>query len=85
VRRWLRRIPADHLHWLTTQANQRLISIAVEVFSTIRYSGDPLHHALTVLAATAFHDNQRFGSGDPPWALIGTYARGRLLCPPRSS
>src|SRR5665648_1048493 len=84
VRRWLRRVPPDHLHWLTTQANQRLIAIAVEVFSSIRYCGDPLRHALTVLAATAFHDKQRFGFSDPPWTLIGTYARGRLLCPPRS-
>lgn len=84
VRRWLRRVPPDHLHWLTTQANRRLIAIAVEVFSTIRYSGDPLLHTLTVLAAAAFHDKQRFGFGDPPWALIGTYVRGRLLCPPRS-
>jgi len=84
VRRWLRRIPPDHLHWLTTQANRRLIAIAVEVFRSIRYSGDPLHHALSVLAATAFHDKQRFGFSDPPWALVGMYTRGRLLCPPRS-
>ncbi len=84
VRRWLRRVPPDHLHWLSTQANQRLIAIAVEVFSSIRYCGDPLRHALTVLAATAFHDKQRFGFSDPPWTLIGTYARGRLLCPLRS-
>lgn len=84
VRRWFRRVPPDHLNWLTTQANRRLISIAVEVFSSIRYSGNLLHHTLTVLAAAAFHDNRRFGFLDPPWALIGTYTRGRLLCPPRS-
>jgi len=84
VRRWLRRVPPDHLHWLTTQANQRLIAIAVDVFSSIKYCGDPLRHALTVLAATAFHDKQRFGFADPLWALIGMYTRGRLLCPPRN-
>ena len=84
VRRWLRRVPPDHLHWLTTQANSRLIAIATEVFSSIKYCGDPLRHALTVLAATAFHDKQRFGFPDPLWALIGMYTRGRLLCPPRS-
>lgn len=83
VRRWLRRVPPHHLHRLTTHANQRLITIAVEVFSSIKYSGDPLRHALTVLAATAFHDKRRFGFGDPLWALIGMYTRGRLLCPPR--
>lgn len=33
-------------------------------------------------AATAFHDQQRFGFADPLWALIGMYTRGRLLCPP---
>jgi transposase-like protein len=84
VRRWLRRVPPEHLLWLTTRANRRLIAIAAEVFSSIRYSGDPLGHALTVLAATAFHYKQRFGFDDPPWALIGMYTRGRLLSPPRS-
>jgi transposase-like protein len=83
VRRWLRRVPPDHLHRLTTHANQHLIAIAVEVYSSIRYCGDPLRHALTMLAATAFHDKQRFGLSDPPWALIGMYTQGRLLCPPR--
>jgi hypothetical protein len=84
VRRWLRGVPPDHLHWLSTQANRRLIAIAVDVFRSIRYSGDLLRHALTLLAATAFHDKQRFGFPDPPWALIGMYTRGRLVCPPRS-
>ncbi|GAC1407186.1 MAG: hypothetical protein NVSMB60_27460 [Mycobacterium sp.] len=84
VRRWLRRVPPDHLHRLTTRANQHLIAIAVEAYSSIRYCGDPLRHALTVLAATAFHDKQRFGFSDSPWALIGMYTSGRLLCPPRS-
>jgi hypothetical protein len=84
VRRWLRRVPPDHLHWLITQANRRLISIAVEVFSSIHYSGNLLHHTLTVLAVAAFHDKQRFGFRDPRWALIGTYTRGRLLCPRRA-
>jgi hypothetical protein len=85
VRRWLRRVPPDHLHWLTTQANRRLIAIAVEVFRSITYSGNPLHHAMTVLAAAAHHDKQRFRFLDPPWALIGMYTRGRLLCPRRSA
>ena len=86
VRRWLRRVPPDHLHWLSAQANRRLISIAVEVFNSIRYSGDPLHHALTVLAATALHDKQRFGFSDPPRALVGTVPPRGSACtyrPPR--
>ncbi|TQC41778.1 helix-turn-helix domain-containing protein [Rhodococcus sp. WS4] len=84
VRRWLRRVPPDHLHWVYTQANQRLISIAVEVFGRIRYAGNLLHHTLTVLAAAAFHAKRRFGFDDSPWALIGMYTRGRLLAPPGS-
>lgn len=84
VRRWLRHVPPDHLHRLNTHANQRLITIAVDVFRSIRYGGDLLRHTLTLLAATAFHDKQRFGFPVPPWALIGMYTRGRLLCPPRS-
>jgi len=83
VRRWLRRVPPDHLHWMHTQASQRLIKITIDVFSTIRYQGNQLHHTLTMLAAAAFHDRARFGFDDPPWSLIGMYTRGRLLAPPR--
>jgi hypothetical protein len=68
---WLRRVPPDHLHRLTSHANQHLIAIAVEVYSSIRFRGDPPRHALTMLAATASHDKQRFGLSDPHWALIG--------------
>lgn len=41
VRRWLRRVPSDHLHWMHTQAVQRLIKIAIDVFITICPWGKP--------------------------------------------
>ncbi len=84
VRRWLRRVPPEHLHWMFTQGCERPATYATDAFSRIRNTRNPLHHTLTVLAAAAFHARERFGFEDPPWALIGMYTRGRLLVPPRS-
>ena len=84
MRRWLRRVPPDHVHCVYTQADQQLIAIAVEGFGSIRYPGNLLHHTLTVLAANAFHAKRRFGLDDAPWALIGIYTQGQLLAPPGS-
>src|SRR6478735_2656566 len=84
VRRWLRRVPPEHLHWMYTQGCERLATYAADAFSRIRNTRNPLHHTLTMLAAAAFHARERFGFEDPPWALIGMYTRGRLLAPPRA-
>ncbi|UNN02041.1 helix-turn-helix domain-containing protein [Rhodococcus opacus] len=83
VRRWLRRVPPEHLHWMYTQGCERLATYAADAFSRIRNTRNPLHHTLTMLAAAAFHARERFGFEDPPWTLMGMYTRGRLLAPPR--
>lgn len=82
VRRWLRRVPPEHLHWMYTQGCERLATYAADAFSRIRNTRNPLQHTLT-MAAAAFHARERFGFEDPPWTLIGMYTRGRLLAPPR--
>ena len=85
VRRWLRRASGAHLQWLYQQGVRRLLQLAPDAFNEISYSGNQLRHALTVLAAAAFHDRQRFGFAEPPWTLIGMYTQGRLLAPPPRS
>ncbi|MFD9668538.1 DUF6431 domain-containing protein [Rhodococcus sp. NPDC059968] len=82
VRRWLRRATDEHVQWMCHQGNQRLIQIASEVFSAIRYAGNLLLHTLCILSAAAVEDRRRFGFTDPPWDLIGIYTQGRLLSPP---
>lgn len=51
VRRWLRRVPPEHLHWMYTQGCERLATYAADAFSRIRNTRNPLHHTLTMLAA----------------------------------
>nr|WP_237727089.1 helix-turn-helix domain-containing protein [Rhodococcus jostii] len=85
VRRWLRRATDEHLQWMCHQGNRRLIQIASEVFSAIRYARNLLlQHTLCILSAAAVEDRRGFGFTDPPWDLIGIYTQGRLLSPPRS-
>jgi hypothetical protein len=40
-----------------------------------------LGHALNLLAGAALRYRERLGLADPPWALIGFFAQGRLLAP----
>ena len=89
VRRWLRRRSDSHLDWMWRQGSQRLIQLAPDVYTELRYTGnvlrrtgDMLRHTLTVLAAAAYWDRARCGFTDEPWTLIGMYTRGRLLTPP---
>ena len=84
VRRWLRRATDKHLSWACQQGATRLIQLAPDAFTEIRYAGNQLRHTLTVLIAAAYWDRRRCGFEDPPWTLIGMYTRGRLLAPPRS-
>lgn len=84
VRRWLRRVPDEHVHRLSRRGADRLVLVAAEVFSAIRYAGNLLLYALCLLSAAAVEERRRFGFPDPPWDLIGIYTQGRLLSPPRS-
>lgn len=82
VRRWLRRSSPTHLEWMRQQGASRLIQLAPDVFTELRYTGNMLRHTLTVLAAAAYWDRTYCGIADPSWTLIGMYTRGRLLTPP---
>jgi len=82
VRRWLRRARGEHVQWMYHSGVQRLVQVAPEVLAELRFGGNPLRDALSVLAAAAYWDRHRFGFTDPAWTLINTYTRGRLLAPP---
>ena len=82
VRRWLRRATPGHLQWIYQRGIQRLARLAPDALAELRYTGNLLRHALSVLAATAYWDRHRCGFTDPPWTLLGLYTRGRLLAPP---
>ena len=82
VRRWLRRATPEHLQWIYQQGMQRLTQLAPDTLAELRYTGNLLRHALTVLAAAAYWDRHRCGLTDPPWTLIGLDTRGRLLARP---
>jgi len=41
-----------------------------------------LGHALNLLAGAALRYRERFGVAVPLWALIGSFAHGRLMAPP---
>ena len=82
VRRWLRRATPEHLQWIYQRGVQRLVQLAPDALAELRYTGNQLRHALTVLAAAAYWDRHRCGFTDPPWTLIGLYTRGSLLAPP---
>jgi len=84
VRRWLRRATDKHLTWACQQGATRLIQLALDAFTEIRYAGNQLRHTLTMLIAAAYWDRRRCGFEDPPWTLISMYTRGPLLALPRS-
>ena len=82
VRRWTVRATTAHVQWMYHRGVRRLVQVAPEVFTELRLGANPLRDALSVLAAAAYWDRHRFGFTDPPWTLIGTYTRGRLLSQP---
>ena len=84
VRRWLRRAPEPHAHWLYQQAVQRCANIDRELLAEPPSTPPPtlLARALNLLAGAALRYRERFGLTDPPWALIGAFSYGYLLAPP---
>lgn len=82
VRRWLRRVTPQHLHWVYQHGVQRLIKVAPDAFAELRFVGHHLRDTLSVLCAAAYWDRHRLGLPDPPWTMVGIYTLGRLLAPP---
>ncbi|WP_260758565.1 helix-turn-helix domain-containing protein [Mycobacterium sp. SMC-8] len=73
VRRWLRRLPPEHLDRLARDGTEQLLALDPDTFTALRYRGNMLHHALSLLSAAAYWDRRRYALGEPPWTLIGMY------------
>ena len=82
VRRWLRRLPPEHLERMYHDGTKHLLALDPDTFTALRYRGNMLHHTLSILSAAAYWDRHRYAVEHPPWTLIGMYTRGRLLAPP---
>ena len=65
------------LGWPWTAKCRSTVELLVRpaVFPTL------LGHALNLLAGAALRYREGLGLADPPWALIGFFAQGRLLAP----
>lgn len=82
VRRWLRRAPQSHAQWLYARAVEHAARIDRDLLVRPARHKTPLGYALNLLAGAALRYRECLGLTDPPWALIGFFAHGRLLAPP---
>jgi hypothetical protein len=82
VRRWLRGVRDPHAQWLYRRGVDRAAAIDRELLVRPAPQRTTLGHALNLLAGAALRYRDRFGVAVPVWALIGSFARGRLLAPP---
>src|SRR6476469_3490780 len=87
VRRWLRGVREPHAQWLYRRGVDRAAAIDRELLVLPAPQRSVLGHALNLLAGAALRYRNRFGVAVPVWALIGSFAHGRLLAPthPRRS
>ena len=82
VRRWLRGARDPHAQWLYQRGVDRAAAIDRELLVRPAPQRTTLGHALNLLAGAALRYRDRFGIAVPVWALIGSFAHGRLLAPP---
>ena len=82
VRRWLRGVRDPHAQWLYRRAVDRAAAIDRELLVRPAPQRTALGHALNLLAGAALRYRDRFDPAVPVWALIGSFAHGRLLAPP---
>jgi transposase-like protein len=82
VRRWLRGVREPHGQWLYRRGVDRAAAIDRELLVRPAQQRTTLGYALNLLAGAALRYHDRFGAAVPVWALIGSFAHGRLLAPP---
>ncbi len=82
VRRWFRRIPEQHVHWLHEQAVKHAFDLNPEMLFRPKQWPTLLGHCLNILAGAALAFNRLASIELPPWTVIGYFTRGNLLSPP---
>lgn len=79
VRRWLRRVPEKHAHWLYEQAVQHALRLDPEMLVRPKRWPSMLGSSLNILAGATVAHRRWVGTELPPWTLIGLFPRGNLL------
>lgn len=82
MRRWLRRVPEEHVHWLYGQAVQHAFRLDFAILVRPKRWPSLLGWSLNILAGAVLAHHCRVVSGLPPWTLFGLFTRGNLLGPP---
>lgn len=82
VRRWFRRVPENHAHWLHKQAVKHAFSLNPEILADLKQWPSLLGRSLNILAGAALAFNRLARAELPPWTVIGYFTRGNLLSPP---
>ncbi len=82
VRRWLRRVPQKHAHWLYAQAVKHAFRLNPDMLFRPKQWPSLLGWSLNILAGAALAYNHRASAELPPWTVIGYFTRGNLLSPP---
>lgn len=82
ARRWFRRVPEAHTHWLYKQAKQRALRHDPDILVRPIQWPSLLGRSLNILAGSALSYAQRLDGGLPPWSPIGLFTRGKLLSSP---
>jgi hypothetical protein len=81
VRRWLRRVRGDHVHWLRRRGVHHARDLNPDVLAGLAPQPNPLADALQALAAAVVAYRSRFEQHAETWPLIAMFVRGRLLIP----
>ena len=84
VRRWLRAVREPHAQWLYQRGVDSAVLVDVELLDRPTPQRTTLGHGLNLLAGAAVRLRDSFDISDPVWSLIGFFAHGRLLAPPRT-
>ncbi len=82
VRRWLRRVPQKHAHWLYEQAVKHAFRLNPDMLFHPKQWPSMLGWSLNILAGAALAYNHLASVQLPPWTVIRYFTRGNLLSPP---
>ncbi len=82
VRRWLRRVPDTHVHWLKQQAVKHAFRLNPDKLVRPKQWPSLLGWHLNIFAGAALAFNHRASVELPPWTVIGHFTRDNILSPP---
>ena len=84
VRRWLRAVREPHAQWLYQRGVDSAVPVDRELLDRPAPQRTTLGQRLNLLAGAAVRLRDSFDISDAVWSLIGFFAHGPLLAPPRT-